>query len=130
MTPFLLLCGRVQPRALLLTGGLTAVALLIAGKVSTVVMPRIVGKNERQYGTIGAIFAIQSWLVVMACLIIVAAILSALATESKGFVGTWARGSSDLDPWHRVPAGMFARGRSGRSAAQSAGDPAEPGPDD
>ena len=116
MTPFLLLCGRVRWRALVLTGLLTGIVLVVAGKVSTVIMPRIVSSNERKYGTIGAVFAIQSWLVVMACIIVGAAILGAITTESDGWIGTWARGSSDLESWHRVPTGIFARGRTGRSA--------------
>jgi membrane protein len=119
LTPFLLLCGRVRLRALVLTALISSTLLVVAGKVSTVVMPRIVGSNERKYGTIGAVFAIQSWLVVMACIVVGGALLGALATESEGWIGTWARGSADLESWHRVPTGIFARGRVGRSAIEA-----------
>jgi membrane protein len=109
MTPFLLLCGRVQLRALAFTAMLTALAVLIAGWVSAVIMPRIVSSNEKQFGTIGAVFAIQSWLVVMGGIIVGAAIVGAVATQSEGWLGTWARGSSEPASWRRVPAGRFAR---------------------
>jgi membrane protein len=115
VTPFLLLRGRVRWRALVFSGVLTGTALVITGKASTIVMPRLVAKNERSYGTIGAIFTIQSWLVVMACVIIITVILGAVATESDGWIGRWARGSSDRDSWHRVPTGLLFGDRERRS---------------
>src|SRR5262249_27298049 len=75
MTPFLLLCGRIRARALLLTGALTAAGLVIAARVSTMVLPRIVRSNEQHFGTIGVVFAIQSWLVIIGGIIVSAAIL-------------------------------------------------------
>jgi membrane protein len=119
LTPFLLLCGRVRLRALVVTGGLTAAVLLAASVVSTVFLPRIVGSNERQYGTIGAVFAIQSWLVVMAGLIVGSAVLGGLAAEATGRVGRWTRGSADPLGWRREPHarsfGAFPRSRSARN---------------
>jgi membrane protein len=100
-TPFILLCGRVRLRPLLLTGVLTAIAIVVAGAVSAVVMPRLIGSNERQYGTIGAAFAIESWLVVMSALIVACAILGAVAAQADNAIGRWTRGHPDPQAWHR-----------------------------
>jgi membrane protein len=101
LTPFILLCGRVRLRSLLLTGVLTAIAVVIATAVSTVIMPRIIGTNERKYGTIGAAFAIESWLVVMSAIIVACSILGAVAAQSDSTVGRWARGHQDRQAWRR-----------------------------
>jgi membrane protein len=119
MTPFLLLCGRVQLRALAFTAILTALVVVIAGLVSTVVMPRIVSSNEKQFGTIGVVFAAQSWLVVMGGIIVGAAIVGAVATQSEGWLGTLARGSPEPESWRRVPAGRFSR-REGKTSPLAA----------
>jgi membrane protein len=102
LTPFVLLCGRVRLRALLVTGALSAVALLIAGAVSAQIMPRIIGSNERKYGTIGVVFAVESWLVVIASVIVTAGILGAFGAQSGGRLGDWARGSADREAWRRI----------------------------
>jgi membrane protein len=103
LTPFVLLCGRVRARALVVTGVLTAAVTVVAARISAIVMPRIIGSNERQFGTIGAAFAIESWLVVMASLIVAAAVLGALAGQSDSVVGRWTRGTSDPGGWRRTP---------------------------
>jgi membrane protein len=90
MTPFLLLCGRVRARALLLTGALTTAGLIAAAGVSTKVLPGVIRSNERQFGTIGVVFAIQSWLVALGGLIVAAAILGALLMQTRP-PGTWQR---------------------------------------
>jgi len=112
LTPFVLLCGRVRLRSLVATGALTAVVVLIAGRVSAVVMPRIIRTNEHQYGTIGAVFAIESWLVVIAALIVACAILGALAGQAESVVGRWARGTSDPQAWQRIPSRLLRRQRA------------------
>jgi membrane protein len=109
LTPFVLLCGRVRLRALAMTGLLTGFALSIASWLSTVLLPRMVRSSQEQYGIIGAVFALQSWLVVLASLIVGAALLGAFAAESGGLVGRWARGIDDVEAWHRTPTGIFAR---------------------
>jgi membrane protein len=114
LTPFVLLCGRVRLRALAATGLVTGVALAIAGWMSTILMPRIVSSNEKQYGVIGVVFAIQSWLVVLGSIIVGAALLGAVAAESGGRLGRWARGADDVESWHRTPTGILARRRPSR----------------
>jgi membrane protein len=103
LTPFVLLCGRVRLRALTVTAVLTAAAMYIAGWISTVIMPRRISSSERQYGTIGVAFTIESWLVVMGGVIVGAAMLGALAAQAGGRLGALARGTHDPDGWRREP---------------------------
>jgi membrane protein len=108
LTPFVLLCGRVQMRAIAATAVLTTIVFSIASGVSGVIVPRIIASNERKYGAIGVVFAIQSWLVIMAEVIVGAAFIGALLTQSDNWIGRLARGTADVDGWHRVPTGRFA----------------------
>jgi membrane protein len=109
LTPFILLCGRVRLRALIGTGLLTAVALVIAGAVSAAVMPSFIGSNERQYGTIGVAFAIESWLVVIASIIVGSTIIGAYAAQSDSALGRLARGRDEPNGWRR-PSRWDSRG--------------------
>jgi membrane protein len=105
-TPYVLLMGRVRLRSLLPCGALTGVAMLVMGRISAVVVPRTVRSNERQFGTIGVVFALQSWLVVLSCTIVAAAVVGAVAAQTTGPLGALARGSTDPEGWRR------SRGRS------------------
>jgi membrane protein len=125
LTPFILLCGRVRLRALVVTGALTAVIVLVAARVSATVMPRIISTNERQYGTIGAVFAIESWLVVIAALIVGCAILGALAAQAESRVGRWARGPADPQAWRRVPGRLLRRRAAVRLSESPQSSPGE-----
>jgi membrane protein len=106
-TPFLLLLGRVRARALLPGALITAVAMGVLGKVSSVVLPRTVASNERQFGTIGAVFAIESWLVVVSCTLVAAVVAGAVLGQATGPLGRLARGTSDVDSWRRIPVRRF-----------------------
>jgi len=112
-TPFFLLLGRVRARALLPGALITAAAMGVLGKVSSVVVPRTVANNERQFGTIGAVFAIESWLVVVSCTLVVAVVVSAVLGQADGPLGRLARGTSDVDGWRRTPVRLIRRGRIG-----------------
>jgi membrane protein len=112
-TPYLLLLGRVRARAVLPTGALTAAATLTLGAVSNVVVPRMVRSNEHQYGTLGTVFAIESWLVVVGCTIVLTAVLGAWLADQPGPLGRLIRGADDPAAWLRPPR---------RSARSSDGD--------
>ena len=109
-TPFTLLCGRVRSRALLFTGVLTAACLLVLGGVSSVYLPRAIRSQERQFGTIGAVFAIESWLVVLGGTVVAAAVVGAVAAQYPGPIGRLVRGSSDPTGWLRPLPGLHKRG--------------------
>ncbi len=100
-TPWLLLGGRVRGRALLPGAVLTGVALLILGRISDIYLPRAIRSQESRYGAIGTVFAIESWLVVLAGGIVAAAVVGAVAAQYRGPVGRWIRGTDDPDGWRR-----------------------------
>jgi uncharacterized BrkB/YihY/UPF0761 family membrane protein len=97
-----LLMGRVRLRSLLPCGVLTGVAVLVLGRVAVIVVPRTVRSNEQRFGTIGVIFAVQSWLVVLSCTIVLAAVIGAVAAQTSGPLGALARGSTDPEGWRRA----------------------------
>ncbi len=103
ITPFLLLSGRVKLRALMVTAVLTAASLVVVLTVSGIFMPDRIRASEAQFGTIGAAFAIESWLVGVAAVTVIAAMLGALAAQSGGWLGALARGTHDPDGWRREP---------------------------
>jgi len=100
-TPFLLLGGRVKARALLPAAVIITAAQLVVASVSTVVMPRTLRSNEANYGPLGAVFAFESWLVVIAGVLVAGTAVGAVVGSSNGRFGTWLRGTSDPDGWRR-----------------------------
>jgi membrane protein len=100
-TPYLLLLGRVRARALLPGGVLTAAGLVVVGSIGSVYLPRSVRSNERQFGTIGVVFAIESWLVVIGCTLVGAAVVTAVLAQMDGPIGRLWRGASDPEGWRR-----------------------------
>jgi membrane protein len=101
-TPYLLLLGRVRARALLPGGLLTAAALLVVSSIGSVYLPRSVQSNERKFGTIGVVFAIESWLVVIGCTLVGAAVVTAVLAQIDGPIGRLCRGASDVEGWRRA----------------------------
>jgi membrane protein len=101
-TPYLLLLGRVRARALLPGGLLTAAALMVLGAVGEVLVPRTIRSNERHFGTIGVVFAIESWLVVICCTIVGCTVVAAVAAQTDGPIGRLVRGSAAVDGWRRT----------------------------
>jgi membrane protein len=102
-TPYLLLSGRVRARALLPTAITTSVTMVALGRASQLIMPRTIASNERQFGTIGVVFAVESWLVVVACAIVAAAVIGAVGAQLPGPLGRLLSGSADPDGWRRTP---------------------------
>ena len=102
-TPFLLLGGRVRPRALIPAAVIITGAQLAAGLVSSAIVPRTIRSNESSYGPIGAVFAFESWLVIIMGLLVVGTTLGATIGSSDNRIGRWIRGTSDPDGWRREP---------------------------
>lgn len=101
-TPFLLLGGRVAWRALLPGAVVTAIAQVIATLLSSVIMPREIASNEEKYGLVGVVFAVESWFIVLAGVLVVGAALGAAMGQHKGAFGLWIRGTPDPDGWRRI----------------------------
>jgi membrane protein len=100
-TPFLLLGGRVKARVLLPAAILITAAQRVVAEVSTVVMPHTLRTNEAHYGPLGVVFAFESWLVVVAGVLVTGTTLGAVIGRAPGRFGTWLRGTSDPDGWRR-----------------------------
>ena len=66
------------------------------------VVPRLVRSNEQQFGTIGAVFAIESWLVVVGCALVLCAVVGAWLAQQPGPLGRLSRGREDVDAWQRT----------------------------
>jgi membrane protein len=112
-SPFLLLGGRVCWRALIPGAVITTVSQVAVTLGSTVVMPRLFRSNEADYGPIGVVFALETWLVVVAGVLVVGAALGALVGQSGGRFGHWLVGNDRSEGWRRQP-------RWGRAAAAAA----------
>jgi membrane protein len=102
-TPFLLLGGRVRARALIPAAVILTSAQLVAGLLSSAIVPRTIRTNESNYGPIGAVFAFESWLVVIMGVLVVGTTLGATIGLSDSRIGRWIRGTSGPDGWRREP---------------------------
>jgi membrane protein len=80
-TSWLLLFGRVAWRRLLLGAALTGVFAAIYTRTSTLVMPPYVQANAQQFGTLGVILAVSTWLIGFAGIIIAAALVGRVVSE-------------------------------------------------
>ena len=75
----LLLTGRVSWSRLLPGGIATGVLLVLLSRLSHVFMPAFVRANREQFGTLGIVFAVASWLVTFGGVVIVATVLGRFA---------------------------------------------------
>ena len=121
-TPFLLLGGRVRARALIPAAVIITGAQLAAGLVSSAIVPRTIRNNESSYGPIGAVFAFQSWLVIVMGLLVVGTTLGAIIGSSDSRIGQWIRGTSDPDGWRREPKQVRVARLKRPTPADGAGD--------
>ncbi|HEY1486068.1 MAG TPA: YhjD/YihY/BrkB family envelope integrity protein, partial [Micromonosporaceae bacterium] len=101
-TSYLLLGGRVRWRVLAPGAILVAIAQFVVTLVSVVVLPRAVHSSESAYGPIGVVFAVESWFIVIAGVLVVGAALGAIMGLDEGRFGVWIRGTADPDGWRRV----------------------------
>jgi membrane protein len=124
-TPYLLLGGRVRWRALLPGALLTALGQLMLSSVSAVFLPRMIRSNEQQYGLIGTVFAVESWLVIVCGVFVVGAAFGAALGRGPGLIGRLVRGTPDPDGWRRLPPQQRSQ-RAATPAAPATASPAEP----
>jgi membrane protein len=101
-TPYLLLGGRVRGRALVPGAILTAIAQLALSLVGATVLPRTVRSSESQFGPIGVVFAVESWLIVVCGAVVVSTAVTAALVRVDGPVGRAFRGTPDPDGWRRT----------------------------
>ncbi len=82
-----LLFGRVSWRSQLAAAFLTAMLTAAYGSASSAVMPRYVSGNVDQFGSLGLILAIATWLIGFAAVVVVSAIIGRVLAEDP-----WANG--------------------------------------
>jgi membrane protein len=89
-----LLFSRVAWRALAFPAAVTGVALTAYTGGSTIVMPTYVAQSARQFGTLGLVLAVSTWLVGFAGVMVVSAIAGRVVVEDamiRGSVTRWGR---------------------------------------
>ncbi len=80
-TAHTLLLGRVRWSMLWVGGVLTAVGATVISEASRVVMPRYIASNVAQFGPMGLVFALASWLIVFGSMVVVSAVVGRVIVE-------------------------------------------------
>ena len=84
VTPHLLLGGRIGWRRLVPSALLTAFGMTCVGIWSVIWMPHTLAASARQFGVIGIGFAMLTWFVAAACVLVVATTGGAMVAERLG----------------------------------------------
>jgi membrane protein len=82
-TLHVLLAGRLAWRRLAVSAGLTGVAVVAYSAASAVVMPRYASSTAQQFGTLGLVLTVATWLVGLAGVMVVAAVIGRVLTEDE-----------------------------------------------
>jgi membrane protein len=118
-TSWLLLFGRVAWRRLVLGALLTGTISVLYTRTSGRVMPAYVGSNADQFGTLGVILAISTWLIGFAGILVVAALVGRVVSEDPTVLRVVSLGQELLESsWDRARRrrpedGTAARPRAG-----------------
>lgn len=112
-TSWLLLFGRVAWRRLVLGALLTGVIGVVYNRASGVLMPPYVRSNADQFGTLGVILAISTWLIGFAAIMVGAALVGRVVSEDPTVLSVVRRGQELAESsWSRL------RGRQDEPAAR------------
>lgn len=117
VTSRLLLFGRVAWTRLLLGAVLSGVVLVLYNRGSGLVMPAYVESNARQFGTLGVILSISTWMIGFGAILVGSALVGRIVSEDPTVVrvvsSTAAAVRSSRGRW-RAPDGTAARPPAGR----------------
>jgi len=80
-TAHTLLLGRVPWSMLWVGAVLTSVGATVITEASRVVMPRYIASNVAQFGPLGLVFALASWLIAFASMVVVSAVVGRVIVE-------------------------------------------------
>ena len=90
-TLHVLLASRVRWASLVLPAVLTGAAVVLYSAGSSLVMPRYAASSAAQYGTVGLVLAVATWLVGFAVVLVVAAIVGRVLSEDPVTLKVTAR---------------------------------------
>ncbi|MGZ4442884.1 MAG: YhjD/YihY/BrkB family envelope integrity protein [Nocardioidaceae bacterium] len=116
---WMLLRGRVGWRKLAGGAVLTAAGISAYGAAAGLVMPRYAAGNVAEFGSIGLVLSVASWLVGFALVVVVAAVTGRVLTEDERVREAWA----DLRAWWRGR----SRGRRRSRGSPGTDDPTASG---
>lgn len=86
-----LTAGRLRSRALILNGMLTGAGLTILVVASHLAMSRVLSSATGQFGTLGIIFTVISWLFVFSAIVIGSTVIVHALAVDDGPIGGWLR---------------------------------------
>ena len=116
---WMLLRGRVGWRKLAGGALLTGVGISAYGAAAGLVMPRYSAGNVAQFGSIGLMLSVASWLVGFAFVVVVAAVAGRVLTEDERVLEAW----TGLHAWWR----RWRRGRRRSGGSPGTDDPSTSG---
>lgn len=112
VTARVLVFGRVPWRSLVLGAVLTGVLATLYSRGSSLVMPIYVDQNADQFGTLGVILAISTWLIGFAAVLVGSALVGRVISEdptvNRVVRATWEAASPFVPARWRVPADATA----------------------
>ncbi len=94
-TAWFMLEGQVRWRALIPTGLISGVLMLVYGVSATAWMPNLVTNNEQQFGFFGVALSLVSWFSGAAIAVMVGACAGPVLAQDRGSVGRFIRGPID-----------------------------------
>jgi len=97
VTPWLMLQRQVRLRVLATTAVITGVASTIYGASASVWMPRMLVKNQHQFGFFGVALSLVTWLSGVAIIIVVGACAGPVIANDPGPLGRIVRGAGHDD---------------------------------
>lgn len=117
-TAWVLLFGRVQWRSLALGAVLTGVLGVAYNRGASVLMPPYVRANADQFGTLGVILAVSTWLIGFAAIMVGSALVGRVVTEDPTVRGLVTRAWQGVQPalprrWRRRPEDATTARRAG-----------------
>ncbi|WP_260684409.1 hypothetical protein [Rhodococcus sp. KBS0724] len=93
LVPMLLTANRMTTRMCIGSGLLTATGLSALHVASTLFLPRITRTSQDQFGLLGVMFTLISWLFVFSAIVVVAGTIVGSVAKDDGPLGSWLRRS-------------------------------------
>lgn len=91
VVPLLLTANRMTTRMCIGSGLLTAAGLSAFHVASALVLPRIIETSRDQFGFLGVMFTLISWLFVFSAIVVTASTIVGSVAEDNGPLGVWIR---------------------------------------